>query len=95
MKRERSMEQQVAEELERFVRARFQVRSDDATFSRGVHLFEEGYVDSTGLVELIGHLEATFGVHVPEDAIFDPSFSSIDGIAKVIAVLPRGGQEAA
>ncbi|UJR78425.1 acyl carrier protein [Sandaracinus amylolyticus] len=86
---------QVAEELERFVRERFQVRGDDVTFSRSVHLFEEGYVDSTGLVELIGHLEATFGVHVPEDAIFDPSFSSIDGIAKVIGALRSGSMEAA
>ena len=84
-----TFEAQIADELERFVRARFQVRTDDKTFHRGVHLFEEGYVDSTGLVEMIGHLESTFGVHVPEDAIFDPSFHSIDGIARVVAVLPE------
>ena len=77
----------IADSLEQFIRARFAVRDDDKLFSRTIHLFEDGYVDSTGLVELVAYIESEFQIGVPEDAFFDPSFTSIDGIATAVALI--------
>jgi methoxymalonate biosynthesis acyl carrier protein len=77
----------VAEELERFVRDTFHVTPDDDLFSRQVHLYQEGYVDSAGVVETIAHLEQTWGVSIPPTAVFDPRFTHIDGIAQYIVGL--------
>jgi acyl carrier protein len=71
----------VAQDLDRFVRERFQIASDEGGFSRKVNLWEEGYVDSLGVVEVIEFLEQRFGVTLPEDVVFSPEFTSIDGIA--------------
>jgi acyl carrier protein len=79
--------ERVAADVEAYIRTRFSVPPDDAVFTRSVDLFEEGYVDSTGLVELIAHVEQLYSVRLPEEALFDPSFSHIDGIAHVVADL--------
>ena len=79
--------ERVATDVESYVRTRFSVPATDSVFTRTVDLFEEGYVDSTGLVELIAHVEELYSVRLPEEALFDPSFSHIDGIARVVADL--------
>ncbi len=79
--------ERVAADVEAFVRARFSVPRSDLLFTRTVDLFEEGYVDSTGLVELIAHVEELYGIRLPEEALFDTSFGNIDGIARVVAEL--------
>jgi D-alanine--poly(phosphoribitol) ligase subunit 2 len=76
--------QEIADKIELFVRRRFQVPDDDDLFDRDVHLWEEGYVDSTGIVELIAFLEETFSVEVPDDALFDPDFTSVNGLARLV-----------
>jgi acyl carrier protein len=81
----------IATSLEQFIRARFAVRNDDKVFSRTTHLFEDGYVDSTGLVELVAYIESEFEIGVPEDAFFDASFTSIDGIAAAVALIGAEG----
>jgi acyl carrier protein len=77
----------VAESLESFVRDRFQVRPDDAYFTRTADLWEEGYVDSTGVVEVIAFLEETYAIALPEAVLFSPDFRFIDGIARLVAAL--------
>jgi hypothetical protein len=37
------------------------------------------------VVELIGFIEATFDVVVPDEALFDPDFTSVDGIARIVS----------
>ena len=73
--------------LETFIRANFQVGDDDPYFNRNVNLWEEGYVDSTGVVEVIAFLEETFGVAVPEEMLFSPDFTSIAGISRLVTGL--------
>jgi acyl carrier protein len=80
----------VAAELEAFVRERFEVAEDDPRFHRGTHLWEEGYVDSTGAVELITFLEDRYALTLPEDVLFDPAFTSIEGISRCVATLLGG-----
>jgi acyl carrier protein len=77
----------IAIELESYIRDRFAVRPDDLLFSRHVNLWDEGYVDSTGLVEVIAFLESTFDAVLPDEALFSPEFRTITGIAALVAQL--------
>jgi acyl carrier protein len=79
---------EIAASVESFIRARFRVSIDDTRFSRQSNLWEDGYVDSIGTVELIGFIEATFGVVLPDEALFDPDFTSVGGIAAIVNRLP-------
>lgn len=93
-------EEQIARVVEDFVRARFQVGEDDDAFGVDVNLWEEGYVDSTGAVELIVFLEQTYCIRLPEEVLFDPDFTCIRGIARLVArtaaeAEPAAGQAAA
>ncbi|HSK04299.1 MAG TPA: acyl carrier protein [Kofleriaceae bacterium] len=77
----------VARDLERFIRERFQIADDEAGFSRSVNLWEEGYVDSMGVVEVIAFLEQQFRVNLPEEVVFSPEFTNIDDIARFVVSL--------
>ncbi len=74
----------VAAQLEGFVRRQFAVDDDDDLFDRQVNLAEEGYVDSVGLVECIVFLEETFGIVVPEKALFSLESFHIDGLVQLV-----------
>lgn len=82
--------EQIAGDLERFIRSQFDIPDDDEEFGRDVDLWEEGYVDSAGVVEVVSHLEERWGVKIPEEALFDPRFTRICGMAEVVASLGRG-----
>lgn len=77
----------IALELERFVRTSFQIAEDDPGFHRSTDLFEAGYVDSIGVIETLTYITQTFGVEVPDEALQSDAFSTIDGMAQVIAEL--------
>jgi methoxymalonate biosynthesis acyl carrier protein len=78
---------EVAQDLETFVRERFQVEEDDDFFTTDVNLWEEGYVDSAGVVELIAYLEDSYTIQIPRSMLFDPGFTSVDGIAERVVRL--------
>jgi len=78
---------EVAASVEAFLRVRSRVSSLDPRFSREINLWEDGYVDSIGVVELIGFIEATFEVVIPDEVLFDPDFTSVNGIARIVSAL--------
>jgi acyl carrier protein len=77
-------EQDVAAAVEEFARREFSIKDSDQRFDRTVDLFEDGYVDSIGVIELIQFLESTFAVDIPEEDLFSPEFSTINGIARIV-----------
>jgi acyl carrier protein len=77
-------EQEVAAAVEEFARREFSIKDSDQRFDRTVDLFEDGYVDSIGVIELIQFLEKTFAIDIPEADLFSPEFSTIDGIARIV-----------
>ena len=79
--------EQIAAELEDFIRQYFQVPADDEFFTRVVNLWEEGYVDSIGVVETMAHIEETYEITLPEEIVFDPKFTHINGMAELIGRL--------
>lgn len=80
------MQQEPIEDvIETFIRDRFRVSADDSFFSRSVNLWEEGYVDSAGVVEMIAFLETRFELTLPEEVLWDPDFTHVQGIAALVA----------
>lgn len=75
----------IAGTIETFIRREFRVMNNDDLFSRGVHLYDSGYIDSIGVVELIAFIESTFNVQLGDEDIFDERFTTIDGISSVVA----------
>ena len=74
---------EIASVIERFIRKQFRI--DDTTPSlREVHLFESGFVDSAGVVELIAFLESTFRIRLDDDQVFSDDFTTINGIAAIV-----------
>jgi acyl carrier protein len=80
-----AMVDEMAAKVEEFVRTRFRVSADDPSFGTDVNLWELGYVDSVGAVEMIVFLEQTYGVQLPEEVLFDPDFTNVRGIARLVA----------
>lgn len=70
-----------------FIREHFRISDDDPDFSRDAHLFEGGFVDSAGVVELLMFLEATFGVTLDDQHIFSDRFTTVNGIATILGQL--------
>ena len=73
----------LAAELEGFIRERFQVAADDPNFDRDTDVWEDGYVDSAGAVEVFAFLESKVGARLPEELLFDPDFVTIRGMVRL------------
>ena len=80
----------IAEAVESFIRRRFDIAESDPYFSRQSNLWDEGYVDSLGMTELIVFLESSFAIQVPDTVLFSPQFTSVDGIASLVAQVRDG-----
>ncbi len=71
--------------IEQFVRDVGRVSIDDREFSHTIELFDSGYLDSLGIVALTAFIEETFAITLTEEDLFDPRFTTIAGIAEIIA----------
>jgi acyl carrier protein len=81
----------IADTVEIFIRHRFDISESDPYFSRQSNLWDEGYVDSLGMTELIVFLESNFAIEVPDTVLFSPRFTSIEGIASLVEQVRGGG----
>ena len=70
--------------LENYIRTQFNISPTDPGFDRETDLFENGYVDSVGVVELLGFLQEEFRVEVPDDDILSDDLSNIAGIGRIV-----------
>jgi acyl carrier protein len=76
---------QIADNLEEFLRRRFKISERDSKkFNHKINLWEAGYVDSLGTVEVITHLENTFHVTMPPNALFMEVNTTIEGLASTV-----------
>ena len=71
----------VEESLRTFVEKTFLAQKGKTALSNDESLLEGGLVDSTGIFELVGFLEKTFGVRIEDDEIVPEVFDSINSLA--------------
>jgi acyl carrier protein len=76
--------------MEMWVRTQFSVSAADPRFGQNTDLFENGYVDSVGLAELIGYLEEEFEVEIPDEVLVSDEFTTIDAISQAVSRLASG-----
>jgi acyl carrier protein len=79
-----TLPREVADAIEAFIRREFRIAASGIPFSRDEHLFEGGFVDSAGVVELILFIESTFNVKLGDEQVFSEQFTSINGIAEIV-----------
>ena len=77
---------EIATVIERFIEKQFRI-IDTIPSLRDTHLFESGFVDSAGVVELIAFVESTFKISLGDDQVFSDDFTTIDGIASMVESL--------
>ena len=73
----------VAETLSEFIREKFEI-GDDPDFNNDVHLFNEGFVDSFGAVEIIHFVEETYNIEVTQKDITLFPMNTVNEIAEVV-----------
>ena len=66
-----------------FVREHFDI-GDDPDYTPDVHLFDEGFVDSLGAVEIIAFVEEEFGIKITQKDITLYPMNTVEEIAKVV-----------
>jgi acyl carrier protein len=74
----------IAGSIETFIRREFRIIDGSRPFSRDDHLFESGYVDSAGVVELIMFIESAFGVKLEDEHVFSEQFTTVNGITSIV-----------
>jgi len=57
---------------------------DDDGLKDDTSFLEEGIVDSTGIIELVAHVEKSFGIEVDDEEIVPENFDSIANIAEYL-----------
>ena len=78
---------EIQDRIEGFIRSQFMVSDDDARSDRSTELFENGYVDSVGVVELLSFIADEFSVDIPEEMLLSEEFSTVGGIGRIVGRL--------
>lgn len=73
----------VAETISEFVRNQFEI-GDDPDYNNDVHLFNEGFVDSFGAVEIIHFIEENYNVQITQKDITLYPMNTVNEIAEVV-----------
>ena len=81
---------EIKRNLRAYIVQRFAVPSDDAEFTEDVHLFDYGYVDSFGAVELVEFVQDRFGVAVSQSDLMVYPMNTISEIATFVSLRQRG-----
>lgn len=74
----------IKEQVRAFVTSNFYV-ADPAALDDNASLLDGGIIDSTGVLEVIGFLEETFGIVVEDGEMLPDNLDSIELIANFVA----------
>jgi methoxymalonate biosynthesis acyl carrier protein len=76
--------QDLLQQLEAHIRTRYDIDADDDEFTKDVHLFDYGYIDSIGATALIAHIEQTYGIQVTNQDLMLYPMNTVQEIADFI-----------
>ena len=82
---------ELTKELRQFVVQNFLFGEDPGpTLTDSSSFLEGGIVDSTGVLELVTHLETAYGIKVPDDELVPDNLDSIDAVARYVERKGKG-----
>jgi acyl carrier protein len=70
----------VEDDVREFLTANFYLGEDPAGLTGSTSLIEAGFIDSTGVLELVGFLEEKFDIRISENELLPENLDSIDNI---------------
>lgn len=73
----------VTEQISEFIKEHFEI-GEDPDFTNDVHLFNEGFVDSFGAVEIVHFLEETFDIKITQRDITLFPMNTVSELAAVV-----------
>ena len=73
----------IEETISNFVIEQFEI-GDDPDFNNDVHMFNEGFVDSFGAVEIIHFIETTYDIQITQKDITLYPMNTVNEIAEVV-----------
>ncbi|RVD54289.1 acyl carrier protein [Mesorhizobium sp. M2D.F.Ca.ET.185.01.1.1] len=72
-----------SEQIRGFLASNFYV-ADAEALQNDASLLDQGIVDSTGVLEVIGFIEETFGIIVEDSELLPENLDSVHGIAQYV-----------
>jgi acyl carrier protein len=82
--------QEIISELRQFIQQRFGIPKDDPDFNDTVDLFNYGYIDSFGAVELSDFMESTFSMRVTDSDWAAFPLNTIEEISSFVSKRQKG-----
>jgi methoxymalonate biosynthesis acyl carrier protein len=76
--------------LRQFIRESFKVPENDKDFNDDVHLFDYGYIDSFGAVELTAFVAKSFSVKVSQSDLVAYPMNTINEIVTFVSARLKG-----
>lgn len=71
-------------QIKQFVLKNYLFTEDESALSDSESLIRNGTIDSTGMLELIAHLEKTWSIKVADIEMIPANFESIDAIGAFV-----------
>ncbi len=72
------------DEIRAFIVENFLMGEDSTSLKGDTSFLEEGIIDSTGVLELVGFLEETYDIRVEDEELVPENLDSIDNIARYL-----------
>ncbi|HYR36346.1 MAG TPA: acyl carrier protein [Burkholderiales bacterium] len=79
------MKHDISLAVRRFIGENFLFRDDGDAITHDASLLDAGIIDSTGVLELVSFLEATFGIEVHDDEMLPENLDSIRAISNYVS----------
>lgn len=72
------------QEIRLFILKNYLFTEDDATLADDVSLMQQGVTDSTGILELIMHLEDAYAIKVADEDMVPENLDSVQSIVRFV-----------
>jgi acyl carrier protein len=71
-------------DIRQFISNNFLLRDDRTSLGDDESLLEAGLIDSTGVLELVGYLETTFGIRMDDSEIIPANLDTVRAIVSFV-----------
>jgi acyl carrier protein len=75
----------IRQQIRTFILTNYLFTEDESALADGVSLMRSGIVDSTGILELIAHVEETFNIQVVAQEMVPDNFDSVERVAEFVS----------
>jgi len=72
--------------IKHFILQNYLFSNDDSLLGDGDSLMQKGIVDSTGVLELVMHLEEQYGIKIMDEEMIP---TNLDSVASIVAFVER------